>query len=73
MAEEEEKIIKREKYRGCVAQGHKFAALMKKRKEEILHNKEQVQEQPKGQLQEQSKEQVQEQSKEQSTVKSNDT
>ena len=29
------------KYPGRVAQGHKFAALMKKRKEEILRNKEQ--------------------------------
>ena len=30
-----------EKHPGRVAQGHKLAALMKKRKEEILHNKEQ--------------------------------
>ena len=33
--------ITREKHPGCVAQGHKLAALMKKRKEEILCNKEQ--------------------------------
>ena len=31
--------ITREKHSGSVAQGHKLAALMKKRKEEILHNK----------------------------------
>ena len=36
MAEEEKKIITREKLPG---QGHKIAAIMKKRKEEILHNK----------------------------------
>ena len=41
MTEEEKKTITREKYPGRVAQGHKFAALMKKRKEEILRNKEQ--------------------------------
>ena len=41
MTEEEKKIITREKHPGRVPQGHKFAALMKKRKEEILHNKEQ--------------------------------
>ena len=34
-------LITREKHPGRVAQDHKFAALMKKRKEEILHNKEQ--------------------------------
>ena len=39
MTEEEKKIITREKHPGRVPQGHKFAALMKKRKEEILHNK----------------------------------
>ena len=39
MAEEEKKIITREKLPGHLAQGHKIAALMKKRKEEILHNK----------------------------------
>ena len=38
---EEEKIITREKHLGGVAHGHKLAALVKKGKEEILHNKEQ--------------------------------
>ena len=38
---EEEKIITREKHLGRVAHGHKLAALMKKGKEEVLHNKEQ--------------------------------
>ena len=37
----EKKIITREKHPGRVAQDYKFAALMKKRKEEILRNKEQ--------------------------------
>ena len=41
MTEEEKKIITREKHPGRVAQGHKLAALMKKRKEEILRSKEQ--------------------------------
>ena len=41
MTEEEKKVITRGKHPGRVAQGHKFAALMKKRKEEILYNKEQ--------------------------------
>ena len=41
MTEEEKKTITREKHPGRVAQGHKLAALMKKRKEEILRNKEQ--------------------------------
>ena len=41
MTEEQKKVIAREKHPGCVAQGHKLAALMKKGKEEILHNKEQ--------------------------------
>ena len=40
MTEEEKKIITQEKHPGHVAQGHKLAALMKKRKE-ILRNKEQ--------------------------------
>ena len=40
MTEEEKKIITREKHPGRVTQGHKLSALMKKRKEEILHNKE---------------------------------
>ena len=45
MIEEEEKAITREKHSGRVTQGHKLAALMKKRKEEILRNKEQSAEQ----------------------------
>ena len=45
MTEEEKKIITREEHPGHVAQGHKLAALMKKRKEEILHSKEQSTEQ----------------------------
>ena len=39
MTEEEKKVITREKHPGGVAQGHKLAALMKKRKEEILGSK----------------------------------
>ena len=38
MEEEEKKSITREKHPGRVAHGHKLAALMKKRKEEILPN-----------------------------------
>ena len=45
MTEEEKKAITREKYPGRVAQGYKLAALMEKRKEEILRNKEQSTEQ----------------------------
>ena len=45
MTEEEKKVITREKHPGRVAQGHKLAALMKKRKEEILRSKEQSTEQ----------------------------
>ena len=41
MTEEEKKAITREKHPGRVAQGHTLAALMKKRKEEILRDKEQ--------------------------------
>ena len=40
MTEEDKKLITREKHPGRVAQGHKLAALMKKRKKEILRNKE---------------------------------
>ena len=47
MTEEEEKMITRKKHPGRVAQGHKLAALMTKRKEEILHKKEQEQKQSK--------------------------
>ena len=46
MTEEERKVITREKHPGRVAQGHKLAALMKKRKEEILRSKEQSTVQP---------------------------
>ena len=41
MTGEEKITITREKHPGLVAHGHKFVALNKKRKEEILHNKEQ--------------------------------
>ena len=41
MAEEEKKLIILENHSGNVAYGHKLAALMKKRKEEILRNKDQ--------------------------------
>ena len=41
MTGEEKKEITREKHPGRVDQGHKLAALMKKRKEEILRDKEQ--------------------------------
>ena len=42
MAEEKNKIITREKHPVTVPQCHKLAALRKKRKEEILRNKEQT-------------------------------
>ena len=45
MTEEKKKIITKEEHPGHVAQGHKLVALMKKRKEEKLHNKEQSTEQ----------------------------
>ena len=61
--------ITREKHLGRVAQGHKLAALMKKRKEEILRNKEQST----VQSTEQSSVQSTEQSSVQSMVQSNDT
>ena len=41
MTEEEKKTITRKKRPGRVAQGHKLAALMQKRKEETLRSKEQ--------------------------------
>ena len=65
MTKEEKKTITREKHPRRVAQGHKLAALMKKRKEEILRSKEQ----PTEQSSEQSSEQSTVQSTEQSTVK----
>ena len=46
MTEEDKKIITREKLSGRVAHEYKLAALMKRRKEEILHNKEQSPVQP---------------------------
>ena len=45
MTEEQKKTITQKKHPGRVAQGHKLDALMKKRKEEILRNKEQSKEQ----------------------------
>ena len=41
MTEEEKKVLTREKHPWRVAKGRKLAALMKKRKEEILREKEQ--------------------------------
>ena len=61
MTEEEKKVITQDKGPGRVAQGHKLAALMKKRKEEILRSKEQYTEQSKDQSKEQSKEQFKKQ------------
>ena len=49
MTEEEKKSITREKHPGRVAHGHKLAAPMKKRKEEILRKKEQFLVQPRKQ------------------------
>ena len=69
MTEEDKKITTREKHPGRVAQGHKLPALMKKRKEEILHSKEQSTEQPLVQ----STVQPTVQPTVQSTVLSNDT
>ena len=54
MTEEEKKTITQEKHPGRVTQGHKLAALMKKRKEEILRDKEQSSVQPTVQSTEQS-------------------
>ena len=61
--------ITREKHSGSVAQGHKLAALMKKRKEEILRNKEKST----VQSTEQSSVQSTVQSTVQPSVQSNDT
>ena len=66
-----EKIITQEKHPGRVVQGHRLAALMQKRKEEILHNKEQSTKQPTVQSKVQFTEQPTVQSKVQSTVQSN--
>ena len=73
MTEEEKKTITQEKHPGRAAQGHKLAALMKKRKEEILHNKEQSTEQSTEQSSVQFTEQSTVKSTEQSSVQSNDT
>ena len=70
MTEEEKKTVAREKHPGRVAQGHKLAALMKKRKEEILCNKEQSSVQRKQQSTEQSTVQSLVQSTQQSSVPS---
>ena len=67
MTEEEKKLITREKHPGRVAQSQKLAALMKKRKKEILRNKEQSTVQPTQQSSVQSTEQP----SVQSTVQSN--
>ena len=67
MTVEEKKIITRERHPGRSAQSHKLAALMKKRKEEILCNREQSTEQST----EQSSVQSTEQPSVQSTVQSN--
>ena len=77
MKEEEKRLITREKHPGRIAQGHKLAALMKKRKEEILCSKEQSTVQPTEKSSVLSTEQSTVQSTEkpsvQSTVQSNDT
>ena len=65
--------ITREKHPGRVAQCHKLAALIKKKKEEILRNKEQSTEQPSVQSTEQSTAQSTVQSTEQPSVQSNGT
>ena len=70
MIQEEKKVITREKHPGRVTQGHKLAALMKKRKEEILCSKEQATEQSTVQSTEQSSVQSSVQSTEQSSVQS---
>ena len=73
MTEEEKKTITRKKRPGRVAQGHKLAALMQKRKEEILRSKEQSTVQSTVQPTVQSTEQSTIQPTEQSTVQSSDT
>ena len=77
MTEEEKKAITPEQHPGRAAQGHKLAALMKKRKEEILRDKEQSTVQPTVQSTVQSTEQPSVQASVQATVQpsvqSNDT
>ena len=70
MTEEEKKTITREKHPRRVAQTDKLAALMKKRKEEILRSKEQPTEQSTEQSTVQSTEQSTVQSTEHSSVQS---
>ena len=67
MTKEKKKVLTRGKHPGHVAQGHKLAALMKKRKEEILRSKEQPTEQSTVQPTVQSTAQSTEQSSVQST------
>ena len=66
-----EKTTTREKHPGRVTQGHKLAALMKKRIEEILHDKEQSSVQPAVQSTEHYSVQSTEQSTKQPSVQSN--
>ena len=77
MTEEKKKTITQEKHPGHVAQGHKFVALNKKRKEEIFRSKEQSTVQPTEQSTVQSTVQPTAQpivqSTVQYTVQSNDT
>ena len=73
MTEEEKKTITREKHPGRVAQGHKLVALNKKRKEKILHSKEQSTVQSTLKPTVQSTEQSTVQLTEYSTVQSSDT
>ena len=73
MTEEEKKTITQEKHPGRVAQVHELAILMKKRKEEILRNKEQSTVQSTEQSSVQSTAQSTGQSTEQPSVQSNDT
>ena len=73
MTEEEKKTITREEHPGHVAQGHKFVALSKKRKEEIFRSKEQSTVQPTEQSTVQPTIQPIVQSTVQFTVQSSDT
>ena len=66
-------VITPEKHPGRVTQGHKLAALVKRRKEEILRNKEKSIQQLTEQFTQQSTQQSTVQPTQQSTVQSNDT
>ena len=70
MTGEQKNVITREKHLGCVSQGHKLAALLKKRKEEILRSKGQSTVQSTEQSTVQSTVQPTVQPTEQSTVQS---